>query len=272
MSFQTCDDANHECVQYFFCRSDKADDYIDDDSKSAQCPYKTQVCCNKKDNIARIKPEHCGVHNKDGIGYQFSNRHDESAFGEFPWMAALMAENAQGNFDYICGATLIDPHVILTAAHCVHSRSAGSLNVRLGEWDTQTTNEILPHSDHEVDEIIIHPNFISSNLYNDVALLVLKSPAELRSHINTICLPPKNHKLDTNTCYATGWGADKFNQKAAYRVNLKKLGMPVVQLSKCQDNLRETKLGPRFRIHSSFMCAGGDAGVDTCIGDGGKLS
>lgn len=181
-----------------------------------------------------------------------------------------MAENSLGGYDYICGGTLINPSIIMTAAHCVNGRTAASLRVRLGEWDTQTTNEILPHSDHEVADVIVHQIFNASNLYNDIALLVLKGPAELRIHINTICLPPKNHRLDSQKCFASGWGADKFGQKGAYRVNLKKLELPIVQLSACQEKLWATKLGPRFRLHSSFMCAGGEHGVDTCTGDGGE--
>jgi plasma kallikrein len=53
-------------------------------------------------------------------------------------------------------------------------------------------------------------------------------------------------------------------------VNLKKLELPVVPLRNCQQQLRETKLGPRFQLHNSFICAGGEKDVDTCIGDGGS--
>lgn len=246
-------------------------DSVEEEKKLAQCPYESQTCCSKKRNIMHYKANQCGFHDDNGVGYIFSNRLDESAFGEFPWMAALLVENEDDEFVYKCGGSLIDPNVILTAAHCVNNFQPEGLKVRLGEWDTQTTNEILPHSDHEVSKIIIHPNFIQSNLYNDVALLILSKPAKLRAHINTICLPPKNHRFDKRTCFASGWGADKYGQKGAYRVNLKKIKLPLVQLSDCEDKLRATELGERFRLSSSFMCAGGEANVDTCTGDGGEL-
>merc|ERR1712098_743757 len=37
----------------------------------------------------------------------------------------------------------------------------------------------------------------------------------------------------------------------------------------CQNKLRTTRLGSRFRLHPSFMCAGGVPGKGTCTGDGG---
>lgn len=37
----------------------------------------------------------------------------------------------------------------------------------------------------------------------------------------------------------------------------------------CQNRLRTTRLGTYFQLHSSFVCAGGEANRDTCRGDGG---
>ncbi|CAG0912174.1 unnamed protein product, partial [Cyprideis torosa] len=39
--------------------------------------------------------------------------------------------------------------------------------------------------------------------------------------------------------------------------------------SACQAALRKTRLGPRFSLHTSFVCAGGEEGIDACTGDGG---
>lgn len=39
--------------------------------------------------------------------------------------------------------------------------------------------------------------------------------------------------------------------------------------STCQTLLKNTRLGKRFKLHKSFMCAGGEKGKDACKGDGG---
>jgi len=38
----------------------------------------------------------------------------------------------------------------------------------------------------------------------------------------------------------------------------------------CEDKLRSTRLGQKFKLHNSFLCAGGINGKDTCKGDGGS--
>lgn len=45
---------------------------------------------------------------------------------------------------------------------------------------------------------------------------------------------------------------------------LKKIQLPIVQKVQCQDALRKTRLGNLFKLHESFICAGGEPGVDTC--------
>ena len=46
--------------------------------------------------------------------------------------------------------------------------------------------------------------------------------------------------------------------------------LPIVDNRKCQSDLRRyTALSDSFKLDDSFLCAGGDAGVDTCVGDGG---
>ena len=50
---------------------------------------------------------------------------------------------------------------------------------------------------------------------------------------------------------------------------LKEVGVPLVPTSECQRSLRATRLGRRFRLDPSFLCAGGEAGKDACKGDGG---
>lgn len=38
----------------------------------------------------------------------------------------------------------------------------------------------------------------------------------------------------------------------------------------CQNMLRQTRLGTRFNLHKSFVCAGGEKDRDACKGDGGS--
>ena len=50
---------------------------------------------------------------------------------------------------------------------------------------------------------------------------------------------------------------------------MKSVTLPLVYKDVCQDLLRKTRLSQYFVLHPSFICAGGDEGVDACKGDGG---
>lgn len=151
--------------------------------------------------------------------------------------------------------------------------------MRAGEWDTQTKNELFPHTDHDVQDLIVHKDFYKGGLFNDIALLFLKNPVQLEQHISTICLPPQDAIFDGSRCFASGWGKDVwtmkqhrtktfvlftgkdvFGKEGKYQVILKKIELPVVPFTPCQESLRKTRLGKRFNLHNSFICAGGEPG------------
>jgi len=45
---------------------------------------------------------------------------------------------------------------------------------------------------------------------------------------------------------------------------MKKVFLPLVDSAQCQKALRKTRLGRFFKLDRSFLCAGGDEGVDVC--------
>merc|ERR1711915_609501 len=49
---------------------------------------------------------------------------------------------------------------------------------------------------------------------------------------------------------------DQFGAAGEYQVVLKEIDLPVVSNGVCQDKLRSTRLGQKFKLHDSFLCAG----------------
>ncbi|KAL1380397.1 hypothetical protein pipiens_014232 [Culex pipiens pipiens] len=246
------------------------------------CSHHLEVCCSEKDiingrpNEAQKRTfQHCGRRNVQGVGFRVVDAVPwGTQFGEFPWMVGLLEVKGQNNGKldkwYFCGGSLIEPNVVVTAAHCVSKKQTADLIVRAGEWDASTVKEILPYQERRIDKIVIHENFNQSFLYNDIALLFLDEPFQPDEHIQLLCLSPQGKSFENaKNCIATGWGKTSFDS-LGYSKILKKVQLPIVTHSECETALRLTRLGGTFNLHESFLCAGGETGVDTCTGDGGS--
>jgi len=290
----------YECVPYYQCHNgtiitdgagliDIRNGFGALTPEDSKCPGFLDVCCKDPDFIPPPPPKvkylpQCGRRNTNGLGARITGFTDsESQFGEWPHMCAVLhakpVEQEPGYTGepettnlYQCGGSLIAPGVVLTAAHCVDKfiQNPGELKVRCGEWDTQQETEPFPHQDRTVDTLRIHPEFEARNLRNDFAVLFTSEEFILSSHIDTACLPEPGDSFDGITCFATGWGKDKFGAAGEYQLVLKEIDLPVVNHDTCEASLRKTRLGKRFKLDDSFVCAGGVNGKDTCKGDGGS--
>lgn len=61
-----------------------------------------------------------------------------------------------------------------------------------------------------IRRVIVHPNFNSSNLENDAALLELEAAAPASYTVQPACLPSPVHRFpETAECYIAGWGSTR---------------------------------------------------------------
>jgi len=302
--FENCADytdlLGYECVPYYQCHNgtiitdgagliDIRNGFGSLTPEDSKCPGFLDVCCKDPDFIPPPPPKikyasKCGRRNQNGLGVRIQGfTESESQFGEWPHMCAILHEKPieqEGGYGgepqtvnlYQCGGSLIAHGVILTAAHCVDKfrQNPTELKIRCGEWDTQNQTEPYPHQDRYVQALNIHPEFDGRNLQNDFAVLFTSEDFVPASHVDAVCLPQADELFDGTTCFATGWGKDKFGSAGQYQVVLKEIDLPVVSNSECQDKLRSTRLGQKYKLHDSFICAGGINGKDTCKGDGGS--
>lgn len=204
--------------------------------------------------------------------------------GEWPWLVSLhfLLEHRfteESGLQHLCGASLIHPEWVLTAAHCFEEilgdglSSAENWLVVLGEHNQANpdgTEQILM-----VESIIKHPNFIVADereILWDIALLKLATPATLSDYVNTICLAP-DYAVPTGTeCVTAGWGYMHVeNGKGVELPNHAELS--ILDQTVCADAYNSLPESHEARqtvsIVDSVICAARN-NTDSCWGDSGS--
>ncbi|XP_067298450.1 coagulation factor X [Pseudorasbora parva] len=177
--------------------------------------------------------------------------------GHCPWQALLINENDIG----FCGGTILNQHFILSAAHCMNQSL--STRVILGEYNTlvKEGNEVI----HDVDQILIHKNYISDTYHNDIALIKLSRPITFTPFIIPACLPESVFAEQVLMRQEEGMvsGFGRVREGGLQSTVLQKLMVPYVDRAKCMES-------SKFKITPRMFCAGYDQEEkDACQGDSG---
>lgn len=122
--------------------------------------------------------------------------------GQFPFMASLSTRTSSS---LLCGASILSPEYLLTAAHCV---SDGTKVNDGGQFKVGVGSVYLPNLQyHQVERFYVHRAYRAhfSDGY-DIALIKLAEPLKLeKGRVETIELPSQNAPVPKKVG-SIGWG------------------------------------------------------------------
>jgi secreted trypsin-like serine protease len=179
-----------------------------------------------------------------------------------------MAELRDGG-DFICGASLVAPNKILTAAHCVseNPKAVSGLSFVLGRTtrsDTSSGEEI------KAAAVDVHENYDSTTLAYDVAVVTLERNATKGTPIRLATPSERDFWSPGDTATVTGWGTRAGFDLLGLTITdkLQEVQMPIREDAECDRNYTVTLQGGIDE--ATMICAGELHGTkDSCQGDSG---
>ena len=207
-----------------------------------------------------INEENCGqtILTEQNLNVGFHSRivGGSNAFvGQIPWQVQIE------NMGFICGGTIINRRMILTAAHCIEARSPSAYRVVAG-LVSQTAIDSAPAI--TIGQIVKHPNYDANSNIFDFAVLITKFDIPFNStSIRPVCLPNDGAKsYVSSAAHISGWGYVEDGRPVTPET-LQAASVYVYSNVECQ-----SKYSYNVDITDEMICAAAP-GIDTCQGDSG---
>ncbi|XP_028274527.1 transmembrane protease serine 2-like isoform X2 [Parambassis ranga] len=215
--------------------------------------HTSNMCPNN--SVVTLHCTDCG----HGVNSSKASRAQQASVGSWPWHVSLQVVGS-----HRCGGALISPYWIVTAAHCVNGVSSpADWAVYAGIVDPSST---LFSPAYSVSGIIVHEGFNSLTRSDDIALLRLSKPLDIKasSNIGPVCLP--NVGLNV-TVPENGWITQFGHQVNGGSGSSYLMEAQVSLIDAAECNHSTAYIG---RISQDMFCATEtDAGARLCYTDSG---
>ncbi|KAJ8736117.1 hypothetical protein PYW08_006773 [Mythimna loreyi] len=178
----------------------------------------------------------------------------------YPSMAALLFSFSASLSSQMCGSTILNNRAILTAAHCTMGQPPSRWLIRVGSTNANSGGTV-----HNVNQIIIHPQYNTNTNNNDIAVLRSASTFSFSNRVRAAPIAGSNYNLaDNQPVWATGWGLTSpggFPSEELRHVELR-----TINQATCRNNYATRGIA----ITDNMLCSGWpNGGRDQCQGDSG---
>ncbi|KAJ8921473.1 hypothetical protein NQ315_003091 [Exocentrus adspersus] len=207
------------------------------------------------------------------IGSGFLQENDRIVAGydvgyyRYPWYAALIRYKQVS-----CGAALIGPRTVISAAHCYkefldmsrmgYLRLEEIYTVKLGVYNVCRTDE-RTQKEYKIQRVQIHDRYYHKKPYYDIALLTLA--ADTGAYM-PICLPDFVVKERPKEGTVPGLGTLKY--EGAMPCTVHEARLLIYNDTECREMMNSTGNDPKA-IRNAFCAGYEQGGIDTCQGDSG---
>ncbi|KAJ2728336.1 hypothetical protein H4R23_003664, partial [Coemansia sp. Cherry 401B] len=187
--------------------------------------------------------------------------------GDAPYLVRLYF--VSGNRMSLCGGTIIDSQTIVTAGHCVHTRSTGEVKKAKDTYIFYGSVSSTSNTHFQPTNVILHPDYNPRDFRNDIAVLRFDAVKFERGVIEAIPIYDKG--IDPQQAMQIyGWGTTRshgtsFDNPSSLLTQTVYVSTPEA----CQ------VIEPRYSsANESQICtdANYNVGVDACQGDSGTGS
>lgn len=185
-----------------------------------------------------------------------------------PYMVTIQKHNF-----HVCAGSIIQPRMILTAAHCFVDPDDGIVD--RPEWytvyaGTSDSKDLNLAQNSKIYDIIPHPEMDKIEFYNDLAIVILYREFKYNMYVQPLKLARPDmflkmepHKYFSGShCVVNGWGYIKENALIISK-ELRTVSLPIVDNYMCEDQL------PNIILNTQLCTLDPNGDKDVCGGDSG---